>query len=762
MKNNSRRFNCLVVLIFCIAFLVEGVCLGQNRKSNQNSAPAKKQVAKPSPTPDELGSLDGGDATQLVKDLENWDPMEWSWRQIRNHWLISLIVLAVLSGIGYLLWRFMWGGKLAPERVTTGRTANNEEITEWEYKPKTGMFYLGENHPIADFSTFKGEVGVPYEMRQQHIFIEAPTGSNKTTCFMVPQLVDDAQSRKVSTITFDRKAIEQFMTTGKIWNDLGHQVFYLSLWNPLRSMGFEPLFGASQAEVRALVEGHIIISPDPKDTTAHYRVLEQQVLEAIFKTLQRIGACQGPMNSPHCRYTEKHDYKAEEAKLPHIKRCFCRRHLCTLPAAADIINRGYDVIRTLINYYPDIAAYCPVMRDVKPTTQTTGMLNGLAGKMKYYLDDGPKQVLSRSDFRLDSITQPVLINKKQSAILYIDAPQDQGRSAAVFSSVMAQLIYQKINERRKIMVKNTLKDRDVKHLSLRMDEIGTFTIPDINNMLATIRDTNTGCVLLLQDQKQLAQFYDKLVPETIHSNSYCKIYTGTIAQERAENISKSIGNMMVSDRGYAYGSEGIIIPGEFERKKNFKQTEAPVLTPDAIEKFCRPRDRKIEDGYAIIDSDRRPFVVKKWAYFRTPKNQEMVDLTNDSAAWNTNQDLLNESQDEKKAARSIGEPKRFSPKTISWDLVPAVHDVIRKQLAENDNYIPLTSHQLKRINAKLRDLGKEEDQKYLENLCRKYLNKEFSQLSKRDGEEVMNVLDEMLRKADEAANTQRRSKEKIG
>jgi hypothetical protein len=97
------------------------------------------------------------------------------------------------------------------------------------------------------------------------------------------------------------------------------------------------------------------------------------------------------------------------------------------------------------------------------------MLNGLAGKMKYYLDDGPKQVLSRSDFRLDSITRPVGLNHKQSVVLYIDAPQDQGRSAAVFSSVMSQLIYQKINERRKIMVKGNLKDRDVKHMSLRMD-----------------------------------------------------------------------------------------------------------------------------------------------------------------------------------------------------------------------------------------------------------------------------------------------------
>lgn len=749
---------CKFIFICLLTLWVSGsVSLAQNKRSAANDTKSQKQVKRASPTPDpELGGLDGGNSAQMIKDLENWDPMEWSWRQIKKHWLIALIIFLILSGIVYLLYRFMYGVKLAPERITTGRTANDEEITEWEFKPRQGMFYLGENHPIADFSTFKGDVGIPFEMRQQHIFIEAPTGSNKTTCFVVPQLIDDAYSRKVSTITFDRKSEEQHRQTQRIWAELGHQVFYLSLWNPLRSMGFEPLFGASPAEVRALVEGHIIISPDPKDTTAHYRVLEQQVLEAIFKTLQRIGACQGPMNSPYCRYTDNHDYRAEEARLPHIKRCFCRRHLCTLPASADIINRGYDVIRSLINYYPDIAAYCPVMRDVKPTTQTTGMLNGLAGKMKYYLDDGPKQVLSRSDFRLDSITHPVTLNHKQSVILYIDAPQDQGRSAAVFSSVMSQLIYQKINERRKIMVKSNLKDREVKHLSLRMDEIGTFTIPDINNMLATIRDTNTGCVLLLQDQKQLAQFYEKLVPDTIHSNSYCKIYTGTISQERAENISKSIGNTMVSDRGYAYGSEGIIIPGEFERRKNYKQAEAPILPPDAIEKFCKPRDRKKEDGYAFIDSDRRPFVIKKWAYFRTPKNQKMVNLVSESIAWNSNQDLLNEAQDEKNQPRSIGEPKRFTPKSISWDLVPAVNDVIRKQLAENDNYIPLTANQTKRISAKLRDLGRENDETYLEFICGKYVSKPYSELSKRDGEELMTVLDEMQRKADEGKETTRK------
>ncbi len=232
------------------------------------------------------------------------------------------------------------------------------------------------------------------------------------------------------------------------------------------------------------------------------------------------------------------------------------------------------------------------------------------------------------------------------------------------------------------------------------------------------------------------------MPETIHSNSYCKIYTGTISQERAENISKSIGNMMVSDCGYAYGAEGIIIPGEFERRKNFKQTEAPVLTPDAIEKFCRPRDRKIEDGYAFVDSDRRPFVIKKWAYFRTPKNQEMVDLTNESIAWNANQDLLNESQDEKKERRSIGEPKRFNPKNISWDIVPAVNEVIKRQLSDNANYMPLTANQMRKISAKLRDLGRENDQKYLENICNKTLSKSFGELSKHDGDELMSILDE--------------------
>lgn len=727
----------------------------------------------------ELGS-DLDPDVDLNKFAENFDPMGWFWKVCKRHPRIVMIVIICGLGLGYLIYKFMYAGNMAPERVAKGRTANDEEIKEWQYKIESGMFYLGQNYPIGDYSTYKGEVGIPFKNRPQHIFVEAPTGSGKTTCFVVKQLVDDGRSRLVNTITFDRKGKEQFNKTSLIYKDLGHKVFYLSPWNPARSMGFEPLFGADELELRALVEGHIIISANPDDSKTHYRILEQEILEGVFKTLKRLALCQGPGESPRdnkgkiiCRYKSDAEAKEREAVLaqemkaeghemrPHQNVCLCRRRLATLPYAANIIQLGYKALRALVQHYPDIWAECPTLRPENPTPRTVEMLNGLKGKMRYYLDKGPKQVFSRSDFCLDELTYPDFVSSPQSSILYIDAPQEQGRASAVLSSVMSQLIYQKINERRSVMEERGISANRIKHLALWFDEIGTFTIPDVNNMLATMRDTNTGAILLLQDQKQLQLYYDRVVPDTIHSNSFCKVYTGTINEERARKLSMSIGSKIVSDKSYSYGAEGVMLPGELERKRSLRHAEVPILAQNEIEFMCRAErapegmetDVKYQeahnlDGLAIISSDRPPFVIKKWSYFRRPKHQWLLNMVEASTAWNKNQERLIKLQDKNNQSRPVDEPNKLPEYQFSWEIVPKVYDALVKELSQNDEYIPVTSKQLKRINAKKRDLQMEDVDDFVNSICLNdpHINKSFNELSKRDGDRLLKLLDEQLEK----------------
>ncbi|HRH46697.1 MAG TPA: type IV secretory system conjugative DNA transfer family protein, partial [Pyrinomonadaceae bacterium] len=559
---------------------------------------------------------------------------------------------------------------------------------------------------------------------------------------------------------------DQFDSTAKIWKDLGHKVYYFNPWDLSRTMGFEPLFGATPTELRALVEGHIIISPDPRDTTSHYRVLEQQVLEAVFKALQIVGACHGPNGSPYCRYKTHDEFLTNEKKLDFGKRCFCRRHLCTLPAATDIISRGYYVIKALIQSFPAIYQYTPIVHEGKPSMQTIGMLNGLAGKMKYYLDPGPREAFSRADFCLDMITKPMAKSNPVSAILYIDSPAEQGRAASVLASVMAQLIYQKVNERREILKKQNVSGDQVKHLSLRFDEIGTFTIPDINNMMATIRDTNTGCVLLLQDKEQFNQFYQKGVGETIQTNSFARIYTGKIEQKRAEIISKSIGNKIVSEKSFSYGFEGIFIPSEFERKQSKKQAEVPILSPDKVEVMCSDELEKNEtarkekrkpnlDGLSIIVSAMRPFVVKKFPFFRTPKHKRYIDLVNESKEWVQLYSRLTEKQDARHEERPRGfyspyehsRIDRLNPNPISWEVVDAVQTIIQQNLSENDQYIAISLKQSGQLKAKARDLGyKDESEKteFLDSKSNELFKKRFNGLTSADAEKLKKHLDELL------------------
>ena len=739
-------------------------------------------------------SLKGfGDNNELLKNIEEFSFTDWAWNFFKTHPIIGFGLIILLGCLIYLFWKFTKKEKVAPEKLAKGRTADNEEIREWEYQENTGMFYLGQNFPIGKFSDWKGDVGIPFDRRSQHGFVEAPTGSGKTTCFVVKQLVDDAQSRTVNTITFDRKGKEQFHATSKIYRDLGHRVLYLSPWNKSRSMGFEPLFGADEMELRALVEGHIIISADPNDSKTHYRILEQEILEGVFKTLKRLAMCEGPSGTPQgskCNYKDDLQAQESEAKMaqimrergekmrPHPNCCMCRRRLATLPYAAHIISLGYNSLRSLVQHYADIWAESPTLRPANASPRTVEMLNGLKGKMRYYLDEGPRQVFSRSDFTLDEIIRPELLGNRQSTILYIDAPQQQGRSAAVLSSVMSQLIYQKINERREIMEDNNWSGMMVKLLSLWFDEIGTFTIPDVNNMLATMRDTNTGAVLLLQDQQQLALFYEKVIPDTIHSNSYYKIYTGTINDKRAKTISESIGTTIASEKSFAYEREGLIIPSDFGRRRTLKQAEVPILAPNEIQFMCKPKKvtdeeaaiKEIQekynlDGLAIVSSDRPPFVIKKWSYFRLAKHSQLYELIKDSKEWNRYQLQLIKNQDIKNKPRPTGEKPRFKEENINWEFVPKVYESMVKELSQDENYLPMTERQHRVVNAKCRDLMGETNERFLDGLCRKdaKLQKPFGELSKRDGDRLIVILEEKLKTGGKkpAENTERKIENKI-
>lgn len=702
---------------------------------------------------------------------------------------VVIFVVAVI----FFLWLYLQSRLRKPVNLKKeqGKMASQEELSKFIYRQASGMFYLGEHYPLRKREKSLGDLGIPLDKRPQHIFIEAPTGTGKTTCFVIRQLIDDAICKKVNAITFDRKGREQFIKTGYVYKKCGHKIYYLSPWNPQRSMGFEPLYWANQLELRALVEGHVVISADPGDPINHYRVLEQEVLEALLKALKMEARCQGPAKAFRdkngkslCKYSSEQEALVKEAEYrrimlekyrsdikPHIKACRCRRRIATLPFASNLIQLGYRPLRALIMRYPEIASECPSLRPEIPSARTIEMLAGLAGKMKYYLDEGPKQVFSRSDFLLDEITAPQHISQPKSHILYIDAPQEQGRASAVLSSVMSRLIYQKVNERRMTIHSKGINPNEIKHLAIWFDEIGTYTIPDINDMLATMRDTNTGAILLLQDINQLNFYYEQGVPEIIHSNSYCHVYTGKINQQRALKIANSIGKEITNIESYQVASNK-------DSRKTISMTESYILAPNEIEYFCRAdtvplhkqNDLKTQkkynlDGLAIVCTDIPPFVIKKWAYFRTAKNRYVWDAVEESIAYNRKIEF-----------QLAQNPVSTNDIQITWELVPSVYATLTKELANADTMMPMTGKQLQRIYARCKQLPiKIGYAKFLDMLAttEPSIAKPFASLTKRDAEIIIAILDKLILKAkmdkldnsdednkDEKVNSRYKSKKK--
>jgi hypothetical protein len=659
--------------------------------------------------------------------------------------------LFILTAAGFLLLGARIALKLSQGRqahTATGRLASvKEQLERYDHPWARGGYMLGRLIPeprttIALFNrrTSARVLRLKPEQRLSHVLIQAGPDAGKTTAYFIPPILEDAFSRQFNVYFVDRKSPEIYQMCSKTWEDLGHRVIYFDPWRPQQTYGFEPLWGATDEQIEAMVQCFVTVSPDPESALRHFRELERRILRAVFRSAQEWGRCTGPAPGLRCRctFTEEQHVINRDQDPNWLCGCRCRRHFATLPAAAQIITKGWRATRAAIHAVrPDLNEDLNDLWEIQ-ASRIAEMFAGLAGRLQLFLEELPARAFSRRDFTIDDIVPPIgpgpdfpVLGPGPRTILIVGAPQSQGDMSTVLASLMTQLIAKAVYVRRDEMAARGIRWQQVVPLVAMLDEVGTYNVPGLATFIATARSGAAGVVAALQNEEQLGDWYGKQAINHMITNFRCEVYLRGTHAKVAEALSERTGKKVVIDDIKQHSRQTTafrVWPG-FTRGGQERPIEVPALRGEEIE--------FMPHGQAIVVGPTLPARVSLVRYFDDPRITEWVEQSQQEVARRY---LQNRDCDLRTAPRPAGEPRRLRSYAHDWSLIPGVMDAVKR---DDDSEKPCSSGQRSRILAKVRDLGLKDE---IVDIIRNVAHETPERLSKAGATRVLNHL-EALEKA---------------
>jgi type IV secretory pathway TraG/TraD family ATPase VirD4 len=620
-------------------------------------------------------------------------------------------VVSVGFVVGIIILLFWTLRRSSPVRTTTGGLAGlREQARSFHTRFGRGGYLLGYtiDSPYSGinilsklFQRGPKVLRLSPADRLTHILIQSGTGSGKTTGYVIPQLIEDAVSGQFNLFVVDRKSPELMMMLSAEWEKRGHKVLFLAPWSPELSVGFEPLFGADADDITAMVETIIGVNLDPNSTLTYYRENERKILHEILRVAQRWGKCQGQTAGLNCNCAHTKD-EHQSGEIAENCQCPCRRHYCTLPAIAKLINLGYRRVKAAIEEVaPEVNRMELADLWLLRENELAGTFGGLANKLRLFSDPAAAAVFSRKDFTLDDLVPGADIGCKDApsrTLLIIGAPQSHGASSDLLASLMTRLVINKLFHRRDQMASVGKRWQDVVPLIMVLDELGTYRVQTLESFLATARSGGAGVLAAIQNPRQLEAFYDAAAVEALMTNFVTHIYLRGAHHQVAKELSEMIGTALVLER-----SSSVMYAGSRFGGKNLRfdkrYGEQPVKTIDDI--IYMPTDRAL-----IMSRLERPFEVRQAPFFKDPWMAGVISESEKSVGerlrHNRQADLL-------KQSRPIGEPRRLTAYDVNWILLLAVKAAMEseaKHQRKQDGSGPMTSTQRNAILAILRRIGR--------------------------------------------------------
>ncbi len=526
------------------------------------------------------GTKQGADAPVPAPRAQAWftQPFADRWREYTSPgWarvrLITHIELAVLGGglltlvartLGKGLWFLVMLGAMRRRRRPGGshgsaRWADGAELRALRPRPRHADLIVGR--------VGRHLVSIPERAQYEHLLLVAPTGAGKTSGVILPNLLSEPGTRSL-VITDPKRELLRKSTPQVRRRYREENVWALDFLDPALSKGYNPLaYVTDAASADLFAQTWVRNTGESKD--------------AFWSNAARtlIGAA------------ALHLVATEEIPPPLVALVDL---LCGTPAeavSATLADSPVPEVRRLArgflaNMAKNERLLGSVFTELPPrfTCLNLGEVRAVTGT-------------NEVDFARLATTPTAL---------YLALDPQYGRTLAPLTACFFLHFFTTLTAIAKADPGGALPIPVMAYL----DEFGTIGhIPEFASRMATVRSAGIGCLVVVQDQAQLAKAYGKEDADTILSNATTKMCLARVTHDDAEYFSALAGKTTVYSANQS-ASRPLLLPWADRGNRGVGEVARALITADEL--------RTMRDEIFIVAGDHHPIRARQRRYYDDP------------------------------------------------------------------------------------------------------------------------------------------------
>lgn len=442
-----------------------------------------------------------------------------------------------------------------------------DRIYKWlidKLTPSKDFYYIGK---VGLFT----KVGIPRLKRYEHTLIVGPTGSKKSSAFIVPQLLMDADG-KGSAFCPDAKSPEIFDIAAGRWIAKGKKAILFDPWDD-RCRGFNPLFDADEEDINSIADVFLQEREDVLKEQNFFKDRTREYLIAMLKLVQTLN---------------------EEY-----------RNLVTVYKMTENVSILEQFISTV---HDD--SITRKFHDFLKMTQSDKIntLSNIRGKLNIFLDPKVCAAFSRSDFDMS-----VMFREGDPCLLVVGAPVSKSETGQKIASLITNLLIKRAFQEKQLG--DHAKTKGSKYfehggLYIYGDEIRSLRITNLADVISIGRYARAQILVTSTD---LGFFhYYKQDFGSIKANLKTKVYLSGLNLEDAKEVSDNIGKMETAEHKYLRSP----VTGATSKKLESFELK-PAMTPQEI--------MNMDKNKAIIFTpDTKPFIANIQSIYKTRWMKKLI------------------------------------------------------------------------------------------------------------------------------------------